>query len=226
MALSGKIAIFPIFEECKKYTLDRFWLEWFTNFAHNKFPPGVKYDDKHQSIIVKINGAREVVSLPETAEAVFTVMMDVMKKLGLKSTRDLKIEKVEIENIKKQRKVDLDCEFKKIKPKNLKDQLIMNYIISLKEKYNLNATEYNNVVSVIQLGFQFKSISSDDVVYENSKIMGIKGLMFNKITRVFSLPSYAKMTVKPEKISTVDKFSTTFNRFIKNNKARVQKYNV
>ena len=151
--------------------------------------------------------------------------MKVMKqKLGMRSTRDLKIQKEEIEHVIKQRSIDLECDFKKIKPKHLKDQLIMNYIISLKEKYGLSAAEYNIAVSVIQLGFQFKSITSDNVLYENGEIQSIEGLEFDKKKRKFTLPSYAKIPTKVEKISTTDKFITAMHKFVKDNNLRALKF--
>lgn len=226
MGNKERAIIFPIFEECKNYTLDRCWMDWFSNFACNRFPAGVKYDSKHKNLIIKIdNKPIEVIALPEDPPRLFTTLMTVMKqKLGMRSTRDLKIQKEEIEHAIKQRSIDLECDFKKIKPKHLKDQLIMNYIISLKEKYGLSVSEYNVAVSIVQLGFQFKSITPDNVLYENGEIQDIDGLTFDKKTRKFSLPSYAKIPTKVEKISTADKFMTGMHKFIKDNNMRALKF--
>jgi hypothetical protein len=226
MGTKERAIIFPIFEECKNFTLDRFWIDCFSNFACNRFPQGVKYDPKHKNLILKIgNKAAEVIALPDDPPELFTTLMMVMKqKLGMRSTRDLKIQKEEIEHALKQRDIDLEGGFKKIKPKHLKDQLIMNYIMSLKEKYGLNASEYNTVVSMVLLGFQFKSITPDSVRYENGVIQHIDGLKFDAKKRKFTLPSYAKIPTKVEKVSTSDKFITGMHKFIKDNNLRIQKF--
>lgn len=228
MTTRERVVIFPLFEECKNYTLDRCWMDWFANFACNKFPSGVKYDPKHHNLILKIGTkTTEVIALPEDPPQLFTVLMTILKqKLGMRSSRDLKIQKEEMEAAIKHRSADLDCDFKRIKPKHLKDQLIMNYIASLKEKYNLTRSEYNDTVSTIQLGFQFKSIVPDDVVYENGTILDIKGVHFDEQTRRFSTPAYAKLPSKPEKQSSADKFLASLHKFIKDNNLRAQKYKI
>lgn len=227
MGTKERAIIFPIFEECKNYTLDRCWMDWFSNFACNRFPPGVKYDPKHKNLIIKIGNKTDVIALPDDPPQLFVTLMAVMKqKLGMRSTRDLKIQKEEIENMMKQRSTELECDFKKIKPKHLKDQLIMNYIISLKEKYGLTSSEYSTVISLVHLGFQFKSITPDDVVYENGVIQHINGLQYNAKKRKFTLPAYAKIPAKVEKISTADKFVAGIHKFIKDNNQRAQKYSL
>lgn len=226
MSAKERAIIFPLFEECKNYTLDKCWMEWFSNFACNKFPSGVKYDPKNRNLILKIeNKPMEIVGLPEDPPQLFNTLMFIMKqKLGMRSTRDLKIQKEQIDHVIKQRNIDLECDFKKIKPAHLKKQLIMNYIISLKQKYGLSSSEYNMAVSTVQLGFQFKAIKVDDVIYEEGEIKDIKGLVFDSKKRKFNLPSYAKIPTKVEKPPPVDKFACGVQKFIKENNARVQKF--
>lgn len=215
--------IFQVFENCKKYTLDKFWKDHFTNLARNKFPPGIKYDDKTKTLYIKIKNKEEKIILPDENTEIFNILMDIMKnKLGIRSNRDLKIEKEHIVNITK-KDAEMD-DFKKIKQKQLKDHLIMNYVISLRDKYGLTNAEYNKALSIIQLGFQFKSITMDNVIYENGNIKDIEGIFFNPKTREFCLPEYTRIPPKTEKKITTDKFATSFNKFVKNNRTRVQKY--
>ncbi len=225
VAPKDRAIIFPIFEECKHYTLDRCWIDTFSNFASNKFPPGVKYDPKHKILILRIGKSTETITLPDEPEELFKLLMIVIKqKLGMRSTRDLKIQQDAIEHLQQQRSNELEHDFKKIKPKHLKDQLIMNYIMKLKSDYNLTPLEYSKTASIVQLAFQFKSITADDVVYEHGVILDIKGIVFNKKTRVFSTPAFPKIQTKPEKISTADKFGSSMNKFVKDNLTRMQKY--
>lgn len=218
MVSADRVIIFPIFDECKNYTLDKYWIDCFSNFASNKFPPGMKYDSANKNIIITHkDGDEEVIAVPDDPPEAFTLLIKIMKqKLGMRSTRDIKIK----QDVKKP---DSKCEFKTIRLKHVRDQLIMDYIGSLREKYNLTTSEYNIAVSSINLGFQFKSITPDNVVYEDGQITHIKGLTFDTSKRRFILPSYAKVQ-KSEKPASIDTFVTGMKKYIRENNIRAQKY--
>lgn len=219
--------IYERFAECKKYTLDSYWVDQFQNFAQNKFPPGVRYDSTRNSLILRLDGSpNEVLALPEDPEKLFSVMMSVMKDtLKLRSTRDLKIEKEEIDKIIEQRVCDTDCEWKKIKPRNLRDQLIMEYITYLKNFYSLDPIETRNLRSVIQISFKFRYISQDDVVYKNGKVRHIKGLQFNKKKRIFVSPYKPGLQSASRNVKTTpNKFYNEVDKYIKSHTTRMNKY--
>ena len=118
----------------------------------------------------------------------------------------------------------VDNDFKK-NSKYVKDQLISNYESALRVRYKLSVTEYNKMVSLIKLGFQFKSVSPDDIIFENGEITGISGLVFNEKTRKFSIPRYGtKISPKTCKKTTVDKFGSRMDKLISDNRARIEKY--
>jgi hypothetical protein len=218
--------IFPIFAECKNYTLDPYWIEQFTNFACNKFPPGLKYDPVNGCITIKILKKTEMVNLPPETDIpkFFQTMMFIMKdKLGMRSNRDIKIQKDKIKNDLKQRGTEIGSEFKKIKSKHLKDQLIMDYITSLKQEYDLTGSEYNKLVATIHLAFQFKAFTPGDVECSEGSIVKIEGLEYDESTHTFSIPSYAKIPNK-EKVGKVDKFGRRVTKFFIDHNTRVQKY--
>ncbi len=258
MGTRDKAIIFSIFDECKVYTLDRYWITWFSNFACNKFPSGVKYDPKNRTLIIKSSGSNgasrpesktktlETINLPDESSQVFTVMMKIMKdKLGLRSTRDLKIPLSSSpprgsqtgkggirlgfpdrpQGRMRLAKGSIDNDFKK-NTKYVRDQLISNYELTLRNKYNLTAAEYNRTVSLIKLGFQFKSISPDNIVFENGEITDISGLVFNEKTRKFSIPKYGtKISPKTCKKASIDRFGARLDKFINDNNDRLEKYN-
>lgn len=220
--------IYPIFEDCASFTMDSFWKEQFINFARNRFPQGVRYDSNHGNLILKLPGAKgtEVVALSQNSSVdTFQIVMRVLReKLGMRSTRDLKIQKQEMEDIRQQRMYDMNCDWKQLRPRHLRDQLVMDYIGSLKEKYGLTATETKNLVSIIQLGFQFHSLSQDDVDYQEGKVVNINGLTFDKKTRTFSVPEPSKTSAKSEKNSVSNKFQVTADKFLRENTNRKNKY--
>jgi hypothetical protein len=220
--------VHPLFAECSQYTLDPFWKEKFENFSFNKFPNGVRYDAQHQNLILKLPGKKtEVVALPyEDIPRTFQIIMGVLKeKLGLMSNRDIKINKEALKEDKQNNTTDLDCEWKKIKPRGLKDQLMSDYILYLRSKYSLTSAETRQLTSVIQLGFQFKAFSQDDVIFKRGKVKGIQGLVFNKETRKFESPEYIKCSSKATtKNTNPEKFYSMVKKFMKENSLRTTKF--
>lgn len=220
--------IHPIFEECKNYTLDPFWKEKFSNFACNKFPHGIRYDSAHGNLILKLDGKRtEVIGLPESDPSlVFKIVMKILKeKLDMNSNRDIKIRKEEMENFSQKGICDLNCEWKKIKPKHLKDQLITDYIAKLKQKHDLSPVEVKNLISVVQLGFQFRAFSQDSVDYSDGVVKNIEGLVFDSKTRKFKTPEYASSGNKTiEKNSSTGKFYPAFKKFMREDALRINKF--
>lgn len=219
--------IFPIFDECKVFTLDSFWRDEFGKLACNHFPPGMRYDSNHHNIILKLDGKKtEVISLPEDKPAeTFQVIMKILKeRYDMRSSRDLKVQKKAIEDAMKKREIDLDCEFRNIKPRQLKDQLIMDYLLSLKLRYRLSNSEFRHLVSVVQLGFQFRSLSPSDVIYADGVVSDIQGLKFDNKNRVFVTPQYSCSTSKTEKAAGPDKFYSCLRKFIHDGNNRARKF--
>ena len=232
MASADKVNIIhPIFDECKNYTLDGFWKEHFSNFAANRFPVGVRYDANHGNLILKIDGKSEIVALPrDDVFETFGVIMKVLRdKLGFRSTRDLKIQRQNIEdNLDEQRQNFsqdyLTCEWKKIRPRHLKDQLVMDYIANLQHKHSLIPSEVKHLTSVVQLGFQFRSLTADDVVYADGVISDIRNLKFSKTTRKFTTPPVSVSSKSSDKTSkSQDPFYYAFDKFLKEDALRVAK---
>jgi len=221
------VTIHPVFLECKNYTLDPYWKEKFDNFSRNKFPQGIRYDSTHQNLILKLDNKKtEIVALPIDDPAyTFQTMMKILQdKLNMRSNRDVTLQKEEMNNFCSQNVYEMDCEWKKIKPKNLKDQLIMDYIAKVKEKHNLNDKEVKNLVSIIQIGFQFRSLSQDDVEFSNGIITDIRNLVFDKKTRKFSTPDYGTVTKVLEKGNSANKFHSGIKKFIRDNNLRISKF--
>ena len=157
--MSSPIIIHPCFQECQYFTLDQFWKDIFILCSCNKFPRGIRYDPSLKTLFVRTPGVGgktrlEVISLPDEPEEIYKVLMKIFKeKLGIFSSLDLKIKREELKNIQSQKKIDLDCEWKKIKPRAIKDQLIINYVSELKNEHNLTIKESKLLLAKIQLGF-------------------------------------------------------------------------
>jgi len=228
MSAKEQPVIFPIFEECKSFVLDSFWRDEFTKLACNRFPSGMRYDAVHHNLILKLDGKKsEVIALPEDnpAETFRAVMKILRGRYDMRSSRDLKVQKKAIEDAMKKREVDLDCEFKNIKPRHLKDQLIMDYLLGLKTMHRLTNSEFRHLVSVVQLGFQFRSLTPNDVVYANCIVSDITGLEFDEENRIFVTTAETSYpTSKTEKTAHPDKFYTCLKKFIHDDNNRARKF--
>jgi hypothetical protein len=221
------IIIFPIFEACSKYTLDTYWQELFAEFASNKFPKGIKYDSKKHTLYVKKeNGlGHTALLLPKEPEKAYTKIINLIKSnLNLRSQRDLYFLQEEFEQTKKDNIVITNVkEWKKIKSKVTKERLLFDFLYSLVEKYSLNMKEKKHLFSVITLSFLFKTLISDDIVYEGGRVINIKGLQFDKLTRSFSIVnSRKKKTCKTiEKNISNDSFSAICHKYVKDETERM-----
>jgi hypothetical protein len=138
------------------------------------------------------------------------------------STRELSAKQGK-ETLQKQAK-EMDCKFKDIKPRHVKDQLIMNYASELKKKYKLTNAEFPNLLSTIQLGFQFKSLGAKDVDYRDGEIKEIKGLEFLEDKRVFIVPETTAPNTRNEKSQNSDRFYSVIKKYLKDNETRFAKF--
>ena len=212
------IIIFPIFAECSKYTLDSYWKELFNDFASNKFVKGVKYDSRKNLLFVKKDtGEHTALAIPNEPQRAYLKIIDLLKNnLGLRSQRDMYFQQQEISKMKRENVILTNVlQWKKIKSKFMKERLLYNYLYSLVEKYSLNMKEKKHLFAVITLGFLFKSLISDDVIYEGGQVTNIKGLQFDAKTRAFSVVNNRKKkcTKQTEKVS--DSFATICHKYIK-----------
>lgn len=214
--------IHPIFERCIQYTLDEYWQDIFRECAENKFPLGMRYNAATNTLYIKSAKKLTPIALPEEPVDVFKAMMKIFRnECEMKSSRDIEIQRGDLEGMKKQYTVDLKCDWKKIKPRSMKDQLIIEYVSRLKGLYTLSHTEVKGLLSVIQLGFQFKQLCADDIDYSNGVINGIDSIEFDEKTRKFYVarPQRA-VSAKIERSVPPTKFNQEYDRFLKDYQKR------
>lgn len=219
---------YDLFEKCSNFTFDEKWKSLFDDCAKGKFPKGLKYDAEKNTISIKTRESKKITYVPlsDDPHLVFSTMMDVFREsLGLYSVKDLKEKKNQMDEAKNTNTVNLDCSWKKLKPRYLKERFIVDYIASLQEKYNLNKREVKNLSCLIVIGFQFRSLQAEDVDYSNGKINDIKGLTFDKNKRIFTIPESRSNSNKTEKQVTTNKFyakmDKVFKEYYKNYKAQI-----
>lgn len=186
MAKSLKIVVYTRFLECSQYTLDKYWRDIFYSCACNKFPKGSRYDNTKETLHVRYEIGNnkfnnQIFNVPNNllSEELYNILTHAFKNLlNLRSDNDLKLNRLKLEEIRKQCDINLDCDWKKLKPRSLKNNIIMNFVIEKSQEYNLSQSHTLKLYKLILLAFQIKQLSSDDVNYKKGKIIDIKGLTF------------------------------------------------
>ncbi len=207
--------IHPIFFKCKNFTLDPFWQDVFDRCSCNRFPRNVRYDGRKNTLYVKlpggIGGKKEIFTLSKEPTEAFETMMSVFRDVGLRSERDIEFEQNELNKARDKRRVNLDCSWKELKPKYLKEQMIVDYVLKIKDRDNLNISEAKMLLNTIQLGFQLKQLTSDDIKYEDCCIVDIDGLDHKN----FSIDREIKHRNKNSKAANTNNFLHAFENYMK-----------
>lgn len=166
--------IYPIFINYSEFILDLFWKDIFEKMGKNIFPENITFLDN------KLNYKNE------TKEKNISILENPKENLGSVIHFLEKYAKLRSPHIfyPKKNKSDISSEWKKV-PKNKKQRLIMDFMVKIKEKKNLNAEEYKNLKLVINHGFTYKCLTNDDITYKKNKIVNINGIFFNPKTRTF-----------------------------------------
>jgi hypothetical protein len=182
---------------CREFTEDQYWKDMIWSCSCNKFPKGVSYNNIKNTVYVRPdypNKRTEMLALPvDDPETCFEVLMHIFKNLlNLRSDEDIKFSRIDIENARKDNEIDLDCEWKKLKPRSVKTQILINFSVEKVKSLNLeNINDDMNLSNIlyrlIQLGIQFKQISGEDIEYNNGVISSIKGINYNSKTQNFEL---------------------------------------
>ena len=172
-----------LFDECSLYTYDEYWQEIFSSCGRNKFPKGLSYNKVNRVIYIRQGKLRETIPLPLVPAEIFTTMMILFRKLGLKSPTDKFQTKLTITTAQPSINI-LDREWKNI-PRHLKEILFSKFIKKMSTLHNLSLKEKQLMFSFIELHINLKNIVPSDIKYTNNEILSINDIHFNKHRRNF-----------------------------------------
>lgn len=218
------------FMDCKDLTMDPYWQEIFEQCSMGKYPRGMSVIQNDTICIVSGNGKnKEMISMDGDYFEIFKTLLRMFReKLGMMSERDAKKQKQEISELKESLRKGYEGSWKQIKAKKIRNALLLDFVIDCKNKYNLSQQDTNNLFSMIKLGFIFKSITSDNIEYQDGIIQNIQGLEFFEGTSSdqskfsFNYLNSKEDLHKIEKnLADVNKISTTVERYIKDYKLQV-----
>jgi hypothetical protein len=183
----------------------------------------VRYDPTSRTLYVRNTASgknkSEPIDIPEDPVEMYRVLLRTFReKLGIFSSLDLQVRKEEQILLLSHRRSEVECEWKKLRPRSLKDLMIINYVSKIKEEKNLTEKEARELLFMIQLSFQLKKIGPEDVVYSNRAIHKIQGLEYDSKRGWYIDRECGSISTKTEKSHTSQRFYQSLDTFIRNYK--------
>lgn len=155
---------------------DTFWKYIYEDLSYGKCPYGIYLQNDYICCFIK--GKEFSYRIVETKEDVMDEIHNLLKKrAGILSDKE-KIQQKEDFFQKK------SIQKKNINKKFLRENLIQNFILKKGKQYNIKLEHQKNLISFLYIAFLFKSITINDIHFENSEIVSIDGIEFtdNKIS--------------------------------------------
>jgi hypothetical protein len=189
--------IYPIFLSCREMTQDLFWKKIFENMAYGETPKGIHFKDNTIYSTFKKKefnynfATKEHTVIYEDIYYIFTTIFGIKSNGDLTKKKDIFDEFNRVNSASNSEDV-----WSKIKKKTIKNNLIQDFVISSKNKYNLSVTDTQRLYFYICVGNMFKIFTNDDIHLEHGSITKIDGVEFDEgvlqINRVFTEPASVK----------------------------------
>jgi hypothetical protein len=184
-ARAGKTVIYPIFGLAAALTKDPFWDSLLTKASFGKFPKGYGYRDGFISFRKGNRSLKE--PIPDEPELALDQICLFMKRTtGIRSDLDLELERQTTKEENTRDKPISECSWSELKKRKHSDHVMKEFIDVLTQKYSLNSSERDRLITVLTLGSILKEYGSESIQVQNGKIVEIRGLTFNSETRQFS----------------------------------------
>lgn len=215
--------MYDIFDSCKRFTLDPYWRDRLRECSTGKFPRGMSFDASTNIVRIRIGDIRKKIKLGTDPKRNITILLTIFSKyLGLVSNRDLELDREKMHKLKEEKISFIHCEWKQIRPRYVREQLLCDYVSKLAEKYKLSESATRKLSALISIAFEFKAITTNDIEYSNGKITKINNLRFDKKNKRFLVPEF-KCVARNEKTATTDRFHTIFDKYHTRNETRLKR---
>ena len=172
--------IYPIFLMCLNFIEDNYWKIVYEDLSHGKCPYGLYI--KNDYICCNYKNKKFNYKIEDKDPYIFyTETFDLLKHtFGLLSNYDKQNNKEQFLLHQQDLIHDTSNDWNLIKKKNIKLLFIEKFIISNKTKYNLTNVMCQQLLHIILLGLLLKTITSNDIIFEDNQIKKIKGISFKK----------------------------------------------
>lgn len=173
--------LYPIFLKCVPFVQnDLFWKETFEDMAY-----GICYGGSYITkgvLCSKVKGREFVYKFSDREpEKVYADVMRLLRdRLNIMSRNERKAMIDEIVQMEANLNNLRNMEWSEIKKKSLKDVLFQNFLIKMKNTYELKDPQVKKLYKTINLGLMLKSIKNSDIVYTDGEIQEIRGFSFSR----------------------------------------------
>lgn len=184
-----KDIMYPMFLDCMELIDDKFWENIFEDLAYGKAPYGTyiskdslccNYKDKEFIYKIEKKNPKQLYS---------DIYSLLSKKLGILSKQDKLMKKIDFQNIEEEIKKGRK-NWSNIRKKNIKELLIENYVVNMKNKHSLSIKQAKNLISIIFISMIFKIITVKDIHYNDGVIEKIDGIEFKNKEFILSRDIY------------------------------------
>jgi hypothetical protein len=170
--------IYPFLVKCSTHMPDEFWKSIVMNLALGKYPKCIYFSN--YTIFSTVKKVQVSYSIPlnrPEKEVAHEIYLFLLENTSLSSMDD-NIKKKEMIALRKKNFV-MSEKWSMIKKKNVKELIMINYVLREKRERKLSWDKAFELLSLIKLGFVYRLQASKDVEYSNGEIQSIKGIVFN-----------------------------------------------
>tara|TARA_R110002126_G_scaffold225790_1_gene370610 strand:- start:2564 stop:3397 length:834 start_codon:yes stop_codon:yes gene_type:complete len=200
--------IFPVFEEMKELETSTFWLNLMTRFSKNMLHKDFKFLNNVLYFKATTKKHRDEILLDiENIENTHKIFKDFMRKKGFLSQEEKNNINKKVEQEDNKEKNTLEC-WKDIDKNH--DYYIREFIIQLKEKYDLNFEEQSNLESNIRIGICSEFFNNENIVFEDERIKSILNLVWDEEERKFSINTEGIKIKKKSEKKDINKIYTSY----------------
>lgn len=217
--------IYPILLECASQTKDGFWSRFYQDLSKGKSTKGIYISNGTIQTSNKRNGFSYCI-IDKAPEVIISELHHLLTThTSICSKEDLLKRKIIIKEIEDEFDEYDKGQWTQIKRKNIKLMLIIEYILRLKKKYDLNWNETINGLQTINLALENKTHTSKDINYKRGRIYSINDIELSSDNKTFI--NLRLSTIKDDKSLTNDtnpiilqsfwdNYLTAWIRYIKN----------
>ncbi len=176
--------LYPIFEKCSILTTDEFWIDIFTKASIGKFKRGFSFKDNY---LVFNKNKDKIYLSSDPITAINECLYFFKNKAGIQSETDKMVERKIIEAKMVEANKNIRYTWGDFKKGKIKELFLDEYINVLVVRHSLNDDEKIQLKHILNYGIILGSFGSHNIIFENNRIQNIEGLLFDNLTRLFSI---------------------------------------
>jgi hypothetical protein len=168
----------PVFLQCCRLTVDKFWENIFEDLAYGITPYGSYINNDAVSCKTKTGAVSSVIidknNIQQTHDRIYNMFSSTLNILSPAERLETQNNFKKIEEDSKTTRV----QWIDIKKKNIKDVLIDIFVVDMKAKHNISIQQARYLRSMIHTAMLFKAIDGTNINMDNGNITSIDGIYF------------------------------------------------